>query len=661
MSIDVPAMTGQALLEAGRLRDARDQFWRDADDAVQRGDAEALAIAALGLGGIWVHEHRSTLELAQVSDLQRRALALLDPDSPLARRLSVRRAAEHAYLSGDVATIMAELASAHRQGDPLVLAEALSLAHHCLLGPHSRDLRLAIADELIAVSPATGRALDGLMGLAWRTVDLFLAGDRRATRSLEELRGRLELDRCDSLRYLVAALDVTLAIRAGRLDEAERLAGDCYQLGLDVGDADAFGWYGAQLVAIRWLQGRGRELLALVGDLVQSPTVPEPCSGFVAAVAALAASAGDLTASRAALECLRVGGLHTMPPSSIWSATMLGVCEAAHVLGDTEAAAEAYELLVPFAASPIMASLGVACFGSSHRPLGLAAWTMGDLDGAIEHLENAVIADLAIGSGPWHAMDLAALADALDLRNGPGDSVRAIEARGTAIDEARRSEMNARADEWERRLGADDGGAPIPIVLGRDGRVWQIRIGERAAVVPHTVGMEYLTRLVEHAGIGIAAIELASGHAMSCRGSSSEPVLDAHAKAMYRQRIEELRADVEDAEMCADLERAAAARAELDRFVAELARSTGFAGRSRSFADSAERARISVQKAIKRALVMITEADPTLGREIGSRVVTGMQCVYVAHPEASPTGRPPAQPSLAAPADTRHVVTAWHR
>jgi hypothetical protein len=632
VSMDVSTMTGDALLEAGRLRDAREQFWRDADDAVRLSDAEALARAALGLGGIWVHEHRSTLELAQVSDLQRRALALLEPVSPMARRLAVRLAAEEAYLGGDVSTIMAELAAAHRQGDPLLLAEALSLTHHCLLGPHYRDVRLAVADELIAVSPATGRALDGLMGLAWRTVDLFLAGDRRATRSLEELRGRLELDRCDSLRYLVAALDVTLAIRAGRLGEAERLADECYQLGLDVGDADAFGWYGGQLVAIRWLQGRGAELLELVGDLVQSPTVPEPCSGFVAAVAALAASAGDLTSSRAALECLRSGGLHTVPPSSIWSATMLGVCEAA------------YELLVPFAASPIMASLGVACFGSSHRPLGLAALAMGDLDGAIAHLESAVVADLAIGSGPWHAMDLAALADALDCRDGPGDRGRATEARQAAIDEARRSEMSGRAAEWERRLVADDGGAALPVVLGRDGRVWQIRIGERAAVVPHTVGMEYLTRLVEHAGVGIAAIELASGHAMSCRGSSPEPVLDSRAKAQYRQRIEELRADVEDAEACSDLERAATARAELDRFVVELARSTGFAGRPRSFADSAERARVSVQKAIKRALVMITEADPMLGREFGSRVFTGMHCIYVAHPEASPTGRPLAHP-----------------
>ena len=67
-----------------------------------------------------------------------------------------------------------------------------------------------------------------------------------------------------------------LAVRAGRLTEAEELAGQCYEFGLDVGDADALGWYGAQLVSIRWLQGRGEELLPLIEDLVTSTTIAEP-------------------------------------------------------------------------------------------------------------------------------------------------------------------------------------------------------------------------------------------------------------------------------------------------------------------------------------------------------------------------------------------------
>ncbi len=284
--------SGDVLLGAGRLADSRARCWRDAEDAEARGDVEGMAVAALGLGGIWVHEHRSTLEQARVESLQRRALAALDPATSLARRLEVRLAAETAYLLGDPAGVLAELERARRSDDPVVLADALSLAHHCVLGPHHRTLRLQLADELIAVSPSTGRPIDGLMGLAWRTVDLVLAGDRRAGRSLAELRERLEVDRCDGLRYLADAIDVMLAIRAGRLDEAEALAAQCYELGLDVGDLDALGWYGGQLVAIRWLQGRGDELLPLVRDIVNSTTIAEPAAGFVAAVAALAASIG---------------------------------------------------------------------------------------------------------------------------------------------------------------------------------------------------------------------------------------------------------------------------------------------------------------------------------------------------------------------------------
>jgi hypothetical protein len=620
---------GRELLERGRLREAREQFWRDAEVAERSGDVEGLALAAIGLGGMWVHEHRTTLERARVNDVQRRALAQLDPDSPLAGRLRARLAAEHAYMTGDGVAIFAALSSTGPMTDPLLAADVLSLAHHCLLGPEHGELRLRLADELIELSPTTGRPLDGLMGLAWRTIDLFLAGDRRAVRSLSELRDRLEVHRCDSLRHLVAALDVTLAIRAGCLDEAETLADECYRLGLDVGDADADAWYGAQLMAIWWLQGRGAELLPVVEELVRSPTVAELSCVFVAAASLLATEAGDETAARAALANLRVEGLSTMPSSSIWMATMVGVCEAASAVGDADAAAEAYRLLVPHADRPVMVSLGVTCFGSAHRPLGLAARTVGDLDVAVDHLEAAVVADLAIGSSPWHAMDLAALADTLDKRDGPGDRERADACRREAIGEARCAGMGQRADAWEQLLLPDDD-LSTSLSCRRDGRVWRVRHGDRVAIVPHNVGMEYLAKLIEHPDVEIAAVELASRHAMTGRGGSSEPVLDQRAKADYRRRIEELRSEVDDAEACADLERAAKARLELDRFVEELARSTGFGGRTRSFAGDAERARTSVHKAIKRALAQITEADPALGHEIGAHVVTGMRCVY--HP-----------------------------
>ena len=99
-----------------------------------------------------------------------------------------------------------------------------------------------------------------LFGLLWRTVDLFLAGEANAVRRLSELRIRADAIGCRSISYVVSAIDVMQLIRDGRLADAEAAAHDCFELGVDVGDADATGYYGAHLLTIRWLQDRDREL-----------------------------------------------------------------------------------------------------------------------------------------------------------------------------------------------------------------------------------------------------------------------------------------------------------------------------------------------------------------------------------------------------------------
>ena len=71
---------------------------------------------------------------------------------------------------------------------------------------------------------------------------------------------------------------------------------------------------------------------------------------------------------------------------------------------------------------------------------------------------------------------------------------------------------------------------------------------------------------------------------------------------------------------------------ELDGLTRELARASGLGGRIRSFADAPERARTSVQKAVKRALDEITAANPTVGRHLARRVETGAVCCYRPEP-----------------------------
>src|SRR6185295_19829712 len=96
-------------------------------------DPVSLARAALGLGGVWLGEHRRADDAERMLALQRRALEALPAEENVLRaRLAVRLAAEEVYRGGDVVAVLEAVAGARRTGDAHALAEALSLAHHAL-------------------------------------------------------------------------------------------------------------------------------------------------------------------------------------------------------------------------------------------------------------------------------------------------------------------------------------------------------------------------------------------------------------------------------------------------------------------------------------------------------------------------------------------------
>lgn len=69
----------RALYVDGDLATARGLFTRAHALAEEAGDRPLMAAGALGLGGLWVHEHRPSTEAAHVEARQRGALAGLDP------------------------------------------------------------------------------------------------------------------------------------------------------------------------------------------------------------------------------------------------------------------------------------------------------------------------------------------------------------------------------------------------------------------------------------------------------------------------------------------------------------------------------------------------------------------------------------------------------
>jgi hypothetical protein len=634
------ALACEGDLKAGRRR--FDAAYREAE---RIGDAGAMAEAALGMGGLWVHEHRTVTGATLLEGRLRRALSLVDPRSPVALRLRIRLAGETGYRSGEPAGVLALLDEARSSGDPVARAEALSIAHHCLLGPEHGARRRALAAELVAESVGTARRSDLLMGLLWQTVDLFLDADPHAGRRLGELRGLLVEEDHLAVGFVVDAVDVMHAIRAGDLDRAESLAEACARRGTAAGDIDATGWYGAQLIAIRWYQGRLAEVLPMLGELVDSPTLSAVDNAFRAALAVVAAMAGDRPKAASALATLCGRDLAELSRSSSWLVTMNAVVEAAYLLDDADTAARAYELLSPHAHLPMVASLAVACFGSTHHALGVASLTTGDLDRAVEHFRAAVRQNLALAHWPAVVISRQRLGQALTRRGLPADTADAQRELATAVQEA-------------GALGIPvPGGGAVPrpakteVTLARQGRTWLIALGHRSAIVEHRVGMFHLAVLIANPGREIDATDLAAGPAafgaaatgtatvtaavtvtaIGASTGSGQPMLDRVAIHEYQERVARLREEIEEIEgLAARAEpgRLARARAERDWLLSELAAAAGLGGRTRHFPDNRERARIAVGKAIRRALHHITGADEAIGAYLARTVHTGARCAY---------------------------------
>jgi hypothetical protein len=422
--------------------------------------------------------------------------------------------------------------------------------------------------------------------------------------------------------FVVSALEVMLTIRAGNLDLAETLAQASAERGAAAGDFDATEWHAAQLVAIRWYQGRLDGLLPMLTDLAHSPTLSVVDDSLFAALALAAAQAGDRRTAAGALARLYGRDLADLPRSTSWLVTMHCIVEAAHLVGDEVMSARAYELLSPYAELPMMVSVGAACFGSAHHALGVASLATGHVDRAVTHLHAAIRQNLALGHWPAVVTSRLRYAEALVLR---GDS-------DTAQVETAAAERDALAMGMPVPTGRDDAPAAAAACIRR-GRRWQIDLGQRSVLVEHSVGMLHLATLIANPGHEIPAIDLMAGMATLTGAADRAPasrqrVLDRVAVHEYRERLARLRVEIDELESRNEPQRAARARAERDWLIAELANAAGLGGRARRFTDSGERARLAAGRAIRRSIGRIAEADTHIGEHLRNAVHTGLRCSY---------------------------------
>ena len=192
---------------------------------------------------------------------------------------------------------------------------------------------------------------------------------------------------------------------------------------------------------------------------------------------------------------------------------------------------------------------------------------------------------------------------------------------------------------------APDGGAQEPgvtdlNVFRREGDYWSVSFEGCTVQVRDLKGIRYLARLLADPGrefhvLALVAAESGPGAGVSHTGTGDAgEMLDARAKDAYRRRLAEIEDDIEQARALEDTEREMQADAERDFLVRELSRAVGLHGRDRRAASTSERARVSVTRAVRQAIVRVGEHHPELGEHLDRTIRTGTYCAYVPEPGA---------------------------
>jgi hypothetical protein len=264
-----------------------------------------------------------------------------------------------------------------------------------------------------------------------------------------------------------------------------------------------------------------------------------------------------------------------------------------------------------------------------------------DAEGAISELEAAVDR-LDAAQLPWLRATL--LLDLARLRDRSGDRAAATLDAQAAAAVLGRLDVVLVADDASlvERLGGSPSiaGTAETAALGRDGKWWVASSGGSSVRMADTKGLRYLAELVARPGVERHALDLVDrvegpapvgGPDRRALGDAGE-ALDARARAAYRHRVEQLRAEADEALASGRLDTAEAKQAELDQLVAQLAQAFGLGGRQRRAASAAERARLNVTRALRAAVAKLVDAMPSAGEVLDRRIRTGVYCAYEPDP-----------------------------
>ncbi len=644
---DLLLRLGDARWRAGDVGAARSSF-EDATVVARRlGEGELLARAALGyvtaLGGFLLYA-RFEVGATGAGLLEEALAALPDGDSPLRVSLLSRLALE-LYSANEPVERRAAVSNeavelARRIGDPRALVTAFHARHWTLTVPELVLERLEHTEEMLeAAEQIADREMQFLAHNARFHCFLELGDGSALDREIEAMTRIADLIRQPSYLWHTTCLRAVRAILDGRYADAEELAATALQFGrLRQSEYPAYVFQYAQLFAIRWAQGRLGELWPSIrahGDLF--PWIPRWRDALVAA------ELGDQRTARAEVERCARGGFADLPRDGLWLLHLCALAECCVLIGDEERGRLLYELLLPHGDRNAV-SYTQQPFGPVALRLGMLASMSGHWQDAERHFGSARERCEVLGARGILPRVLYEHARMLIARAGAGDEQPAaayLEEAAASSEELGLPGLLERIVALRRAHRAAE--PPVYALFRREGEIWTIGYEGSVFRLRDVKGLRYIAFLLGSPGRETHAVELAQaveGSSEHTRaGGPPGPALDAQAKDAYRRRLADLGEELEEARGWGDLERIARAEAEIDALTEQLAQALGLGGRDRPGASPAERARVSVTKAIRSAIRTIERHSPALGNHLAVSIHTGQFCSYAPPGELPPPWR----------------------
>jgi tetratricopeptide (TPR) repeat protein len=676
---------GDALNAAGDRDRARETFQRVADLARQLETPDAFAQAALGFGGstLMVEPANTTNDSAvfarddTLGRLLEEALERLGAVAggaaahPLRPRLLSRLALERYFadpLPERLAITDEAVALARRLGDPVTLARVLSDATLAIWGPDTVLQRRVMTEEMVHLAAQIGEPTLELLARAWLIGTLFELGDGH-TMDPQLAHFRRLVEECRQPAHWWG-LKSHLAMRAlltGHFDEAEGLARDAVKAAGPTHPVARI-THGIQIGMLRRERGQLDKLAASEPILrAAADILPMPNMRITLALTYAALQRQD--DARREFDRIAAQGFANIWRDNNWMHSLSEAAEVCCYLRDTHCAATLYELLLPCAQYNSVSVFVAVSWGAVARSLGVLATLLSDWAAAEAHFKVALQHNRALGAEPWIARTQHDYAVMLLGRNRRRDAAQARGLLADAIRTARALGMKPLEEAVSRLVSPAVSSAPHPqrstprdrradaartvpetrasSVFRREADFWTIAYGGRVVRIKDSRGLQYLAHLLRHPGEQFHALDLllqlqtspaegqTSGDSVTGRAprppmpNQGLPVLDARARAEYRQRLDELVDEIEEAERLNDIGRSARAREEIECLRDQLSAATGLGGRERTVGAHAERARMAVTKRIKDAVRRLHAAHASLGRHLAATIHTGYFCTYL--------------------------------